>query len=337
MRLFAARKIPRFIWVRTLKALKVVTHPVFVFVSLQVVWVAIIFLWVFWFLNQKETFTQLALTLGKSVDTTSGLVFLVIGCVLLGIIMVGVVALFVFAQRQASLIRQQKGFVSSVTHELRSPLASLQLSFETLQKPALPPAIAAKLHQMMSRDIARLSRLIDRILISARLDQGIIDQSREPELLVMNEVIRLAIDEAAYRDPDIQQRLKITGNPEITCKSSRLALVLIINNLLENALKYSPAKTPIEIHISKTDLSVTIAISDQGFGISRKDLRKIFRMFHRAEIATKKAIPGTGLGLFIVKTTVRSLNGQIWVLSPGLGKGSTFYVSLPLGIDSSRL
>ena len=316
-------------WSHFIGAIKLLTHPIFVFVSLQIVWVILIILWVTWFLNQQEGFNQLGKNLGKSADTTTSVIFLVIGCVLLGIILFGVLALFVFAQRQTSLIRQQKSFVSSVTHELRSPLASLQLSFETMQKRNLPDAVAKKLFEMVSRDVERLSRLVDRILISARLDRGLLTLDSVPERFYLADIIEVVKEEAEYLDLNLHNRIVVSGEPTLEMTSSRQAVTQILGNLVENAIKYSPLETAIEIGVSRHDEKVLITITDNGFGLAKKDLRKIFKMFHRAEVATKKAIAGTGLGLFIVKTTAKSLGGKVWVESAGLGRGSTFFVLLP--------
>ncbi|MGE0171729.1 MAG: HAMP domain-containing sensor histidine kinase [Oligoflexales bacterium] len=312
------------------KSLLFATHPIVVFVVLQIVWVAITILWVSWFVDQKESFTEMARHLGRTTDTTYGLVFLVAGVILLAVILIGTVLLFIFAQRQASLIRQQRNFVSSVTHELRSPLASIQLSIETLQRENVPKPVIEQLFSMVGKDIERLSRLVDQILVSARLDRGLIDVSEATkEEIYLVDILRKTVEESVHRDPKVQERVSIECPPELMLDTVPLAINLILGNLLENAMNYSPRSTPISIAVTEKDNEVTIGVRDQGFGIEKKDLRKVFKMFHRTKTSTKKAIPGTGLGLYIVKSTVKTLGGKVWAESNGPGQGSVFYVQLP--------
>lgn len=104
---------------------------------------------------------------------------------------------------------------------------------------------------------------------------------------------------------------------------------LIISNLIENAIKYSKKETPIFITATTNDQYMIFSIKDEGIGIAPNDIKKIFRMFYRSSIASTKAVPGTGLGLFIVKSLAQVLGGKVWVESEGRGFGSTFYLRLP--------
>ena len=313
-----------------IRAIKLVTHPIFVFVSLQIVWVAITILWVIWFLNQKDDIAELATALGnKNIEPTYGIFFLTVGCILLGILLVGTVLLFVFTQRQTNFMRQQQTFVSSVTHELRSPLASLQLSFETLQNPILPLAMRDKLYEMALRDLQRLFRLVDRILLSSRLDRGIIEHEHTARQIDLDSTIDTVVDQAIYLDQNVKSRIVKKLSHDFRLWTSPQALSLVLGNLVENAIKYSPTGTPITIEAMSAKDGVVISVSDQGFGLSSKDKRKLFRMFHRSERMTKKAVPGTGLGLYIVRSTISLLGGSVWAESPGVGLGTTFYVYFP--------
>ena len=158
--------------IRTL--LKWFSHPVFIFVTLQVVWIAITLIWVIWFLDSAQEIKKLSEDLGHPhLNNHYTLVILVVGCILLGVILLGTVILFVKTQQQSNLMNQQKSFVSSVTHELRSPLASLQLTFETMRARTLDTSTSRKLLDMASEDTQRLTRLVDQILVSSRLDRGI--------------------------------------------------------------------------------------------------------------------------------------------------------------------
>ena len=322
--------------VRTLKKLfsvllKAFTHPIGVFVLLQIVWVAVLILWVVLFISQKDAAFQLAKTLGeKEIDPTYGIALLTIGCVLLGIILLGTVMLFVWTQKQASFLNQQKSFVSSVTHELRSPLASLQLSFETLKNRDVSEQTRAKLFEMIERDLNRQLMLIERILITSRLDRGVFELEPSKEPTPLKGLIEGVINQSGHLCDNLEARVTIICDDQLAAHVPKLGLNLILSNLLENAVKYSPSGSSITIEAAREAKRILIRVQDQGLGLSSKDLRKVFRMFYRANTASKKAIHGTGLGLFIVSSTVKLISGTIWAESDGPGKGTAFYVSLPL-------
>lgn len=312
------------------KFIRWLTHPIVVFVALQIVWLTIIILWVVWFLSQQETLSKVSAIIGSTsnINPATGVFTLVIGCVLLGIILVGTVVLFVFTQIQSSLISQQKSFVSSVTHELRSPLSSLQLSFETLQRHQLSEVIKAKIFSMVEKDLERLSQLVERILIAGRLDRGIIDYKSKQDEIHLRELIEHVADQQRHMDDSLPQRLKIDCSPELVIGASRLGMSLIVGNLMENAVKYSPAGAPIRVQVSLQEYELWISVEDAGIGLTANEQRKIFRMFHRSPRAQKAAVPGTGLGLYIAKSIANSMGGRIWVQSEGIGKGSRFTFAL---------
>lgn len=307
-------------------------NPIVVFVSLQVVWVAVMVIWVIWFINRQEELANLARNFGvQYIDSGRALGVLVAGCILLGVILFGTVVLFVFGQRQSFAIQQQRSFLSSVTHELRSPLSSLQLAFETLKTRTLEVPVRDRMMTMILSDIRRLERLVDQILVSARLDRGIIMFQDEREDLDFANVVGEAVDAASYLDSELSQRVHVEAGIGIHMLASRPAFMLILGNLIENAIKYSPRGTSIVIRAERIKELLRISVKDQGFGLEKKDRRRIFKMFHRATMATKRAIPGTGLGLFIVKSAVSMLGGRVWAESPGLGQGATFFLEFPLG------
>lgn len=326
-------KIPNFL----IKSLKWLTHPIVVFVSLQVVWIAFVILWIVWFINQQETLVKLSEAIGSGkITPTTGLMTLIIGSVLLGIILVGTIVLFVFTQTQGSLLRQQKSFVSSVTHELRSPLSSIQLSFETIQRPNLPLDIRDKLIKMIRNDIDRLTHLVDRILISSRLDRGLVDFTSHLEIFSFMELVEKTIEQTKHLDHELEKRLKIHGNTDLKLYTNRLALQLTMGNLIENAVKYSPQSSTIELSVERHDHEVLISVNDQGIGLQGRDRSKVFNLFHRSPGASKKAVPGTGIGLYIVRSMVKGLGGRVWAESPGIGKGATFFVCFPEQILASK-
>jgi signal transduction histidine kinase len=312
------------------KILKWLTHPIFVFVGLQIVWLTIVILWVAWFLGQQETLENVKKIIGtsSSVNPNIGVFSLVIGCVLLGIILVGTILLFVFTQIQSGLLRQQKSFVSSVTHELRSPLASLQLSFETLQRHKLQELTRDKIFGMVNKDLERLSLLVERILIAGRLDKGIVDYQNGQDRIELKDTIHHVIAQQLHLDPMLISRVDVDCPETLVIQGSRLGLGIVLGNLLENAVKYSPRASPIRVQVGIKDYEIWIEIEDQGMGLSKKEQRKVFKLFHRSPRALARAVPGTGLGLYIVRSISISMGGRIWVESEGIGRGCRFTVAL---------
>ena len=317
-------------WARLARRLRWMTHPITVFVSLQIVWLAITLIWVIWFVGEQAAIAQLARRFGREYfDSGTALAILIVGCILLGMLLVGTIVLFVFGQRQSMAARQQRTFVSSVTHELKSPLASLQLGFETLHLRKLSEDSQSRVMEMIQTDIERLRRLIDQILVAGRLDRGARLFDEELQTFNVAELLDRIIERLCYLDLDLRERMVMDCAEHLNLKTSKSALQLVLSNLIENAVKYSPRGTPIELSVDQVGTEVFIHIRDRGMGLDRKDQRRIFKMFHRSDAAVKKAIPGTGLGLYIVRSIVTSLGGRVWVESAGRGLGSTFYVSLP--------
>jgi signal transduction histidine kinase len=317
-------------WSILIKIIGSLNHPVIIFVGLQIVWIAVTLLWVMWFLNQNEAVESFRQALGdKAVSSPYTIGILVLGCTLLGLILVGMVLLFYFILKQKSLIRQQRSFVSSITHELKSPLASLQLSLDTIQRKDLPRLVAQRLVLMAQGDIERLLKLVNRILLSGQIDRGVFSFGTNQEVFNMKELIETIRTQTEYMDVNLEQRLTIKCPEDLQVQTFKMAIVLIIGNLLENAVKYSPRGTPIEVEIRQEADALMISVKDEGFGLLKKDLKKIFKMFYRSGIATKKALPGAGLGLYLIKSTAKILGGQVWATSRGPNCGATFHVIIP--------
>ena len=313
------------------KVIRFLLHPIFIFVLCQIVWLAITLLWVLYFADTIGEISKLNLQGSFSLSNSTAIGVMVAGCILLGVLLAGSVWTFILGQRQSYLFRVQQNFLSSVTHELRSPLASLQLAFETLQRRQLEPEIQQKMFQMAAGDIERLSRLVNQVLISARLDRGLETFAKDkPENLNLSFQIDAAIERTRWLDQNIAERMELSCSKDIFVKAPKSALQLILSNLLENAVKYSPGSSKIRVVVERmgTD-SVQIAIADKGFGIPKSELKRVFRLFLRSEMANKKAIPGTGVGLFIVKAVITLLGGRVWAESAGEDQGTTFFVQLP--------
>lgn len=310
---------------------KVIKHPVFVFVACQIVWIAILLLWVLWSVDLMNTFQQINLKRLEGIDNQGTITVLVVGCILLGMLLVGSVMLFIFGQKQSQLFRAQQSFMSSVTHELRSPLASLKLTFDTLEKRKLPQEMHKQIISNAGKDIERLSRLVNQVLITARLDRGIAAFADEnTETLKLKNLIASIVDRTKWLDAELSERLTIDISDGLEVRVSRFAITLVLTNLIENAIKYSEPKTPIFVRAAGAgNCRLQISVTDQGYGLEKNEKRKIFKLFHRGPTASTKAIPGTGVGLFLVKNILKIIGGSVEVDSGGPNQGSTFTISLP--------
>jgi signal transduction histidine kinase len=229
--------------------------------------------------------------------------------------------------RQIILNQQQQNFIDSVTHELKSPLTSLTLHLETMQRRTLTPDQLGEFTATMLRDVERLDGLIDHVLTAARTDSGRWQRTRAP--LEVYDRIGELIKTLERRHQLQPGSLKLEG-PPLTIETDAVAFEVVLTNLLENAIKYSEGVVDVQVQLKPLPSGgVSIAISDAGVGIPKKQLRRIFNRFHRVGNEQTRTRQGTGLGLSIVKDTVKALNGKIVADSPGENQGSVFTLTLP--------
>lgn len=242
-------------------------------------------------------------------------------------VMTGLILFIISLARQIKHNQQQQNFIDSVTHELKSPLTSLKLHLETVQRRPLAPDQLQEFTTTMLSDVERLDRLIDHILTAARSDSGRRQWNKAP-LEVRERLLEL------FKTMEKRHRIKpgtlqLEG-PPITIQTDAIAFEVVVTNLLENAIKYSQG--PVDVRVRLTPLQtggVSIAIADTGVGIPKQQLRRIFKRFHRVGNELTRIRQGTGLGLSIVQDTVKALNGRIVAESPGENQGSVFTLTLP--------
>ena len=256
---------------------------------------------------------------------------LIIGLILLGTLLFGAIWLFWSGQKRAAYYRQQQAFISSVTHELRTPITTLNLIFENLKNRQLDNHKYTNLLEIGNQELMRLMHLINNILLTARLDRGIEMLDEKKQKVTVINLLKKAIERNRALDGNLDNRISIKCFSTLSISAPRSALVTMFSNLIENAIKYSPKESPIMINVSfYAGDFVDIAFIDQGFGISDTDLKKIFKMFYRGDASNEYGINGTGVGLFIVKTITKLLRGQVWAESNGLNQGSKFIIRLPI-------
>jgi signal transduction histidine kinase len=240
---------------------------------------------------------------------------------------VGVYVIFVYWNRQSNLYAKQRDIISQVTHELKSPLASIQLHLETirLRRPA-GEKLDAFVGTMLS-DTDRLHYLINNLLMAARLEKR-----RKPAERRLTDISAMLAEYVERERANLPQggSIALEAEPAIRLLVDPEEMGMVLRNLFENAVLYSPGSPEITVRLARTGNSVRLAIRDKGRGLDRKEIRHVFEMFYRVHTEGEN-VRGTGLGLYIVNTIIRSYGGKVAVESAGLGQGCAFIITLPAG------
>lgn len=256
------------------------------------------------------------------------IVFGILVVTLVGVLITGTVLALVFLHREANLSKLQSDFVSKVSHELRTPLTSIRMFVETLQlkRVSSPDEVDACL-AVLNRETLRLTQRIERLLDWGRMESGKRIYERRPERV--EEIVSEALEafDASHVGRHDPVTVKIAPDlPAIEADRSALADALL--NLLTNAYKYSRERGKIRIEARSDDKYVRISVIDEGIGIARREHRRIFDKFYRANELLSSDVEGSGLGLAIVRHVVQAHGGRV-ELESELGKGSTFTLVLP--------
>jgi len=252
---------------------------------------------------------------------------LTVGTIFFSLVLVGVVIYLVLAIKQARLTQRQQNFIDSVTHELKSPIASIKLCLQTLDMREMSQEQQHEFHRLMLEDVQRLDSLIDHLLEAARLDHI---QNAEPiEDVVLEPLIQNCIETARRRYQLSDEQIQVVMQPCIVQGRPR-DLEMVFSNLLDNAAKYAGTPPRIEVHVVDRGRGrIAVRVSDNGKGIAYDLRNKIFKRFVRGGSELERTTQGTGLGLYLVKSLVGTMKGQIHVLGRGLLRGATFEVDFP--------
>lgn len=303
-------------------------HPVTIFLLIQILWILLMVVWIRWYIEKHAQLREMAERLRTQVEVEgSGWLPLLEGGLLLTLILAGATMIFIYWNKQQRLNRRQRAFVSNVTHELKSPVASIQLALETMALRDLPDEKRREYISMMLDDTERLSTLIDRILRAARIEK------RRGRYRLENVSMLHFLEEVLEEDRHLYEKdghtIVFEKGRDARVAIDRSAMRVVLSNLLENAARYSPAGSVIRLRLTRDLRSCRLDVIDSGDGIPRKDLKNIFKMFWRGAEGSPSRVPGTGLGLYIVRNIVRDHRGKVWASSPGPGRGSVFSVRLP--------
>ena len=272
----------------------------------------------------------IALNIGWVLLNLREVALLVLGIVFFALIITGLILNTIFLVREIRRSEQHDAFLNSITHELKTPIASIKLYLETLKSREVGREKQVEFYKIMLSDTDRLLSTVEQVLEASRTRE----KKRQMNLqeLDINDVIgeaaatvasRYHLEPTVFRMPDPSKELHIVGD----ANEMRSAFV----NLLDNAVKYSGEDRRISIRTKASALNnkVEIFIKDNGSGIPASDLKRVFKRFYRVTTDNGSEVKGTGLGLFIVRSVINKHRGKIRVDSRGEGRGSTFHIQLP--------
>jgi len=259
-------------------------------------------------------------------------ILLTVGAICFLLVLIGIITYLVLSIKVINSTARQANFIDAVTHELKTPIASLKLALQTLHAQDLSEEERGTFYRLMLADANRLDTMINHVLSAARLDQPI-NQEQVTEIRV-DGLLESLVDDFREREPGA--KFEVVCDQSVV-RAPESELRLMVGNLLSNAVKYGG--NPAVIQITATYIpprqQLQLLIHDNGAGIPLRDRARIFNRFVRLESELERRKKGTGLGLYLVRTIAHRLRGQVRVLKSDAKHGTTFEVRLPATLDAS--
>jgi len=273
----------------------------------------------------------IALNVGWILLNWREVALLVLGIVFFLAIIFGLVLNTTFLIREIRRNEQHDAFINAVTHELKTPIASIRLYLETLKTREVDDAQRAEFYDTMLADSDRLLQTVEQVLRAGRT--GLRRRRITTSVINLSDIVRECLEITRVRYGLNDTHLLYFESPE--AESAKVSgdvdeLRAAFSNLLDNAVKYSHKEVCVSVSVSNVDEKrVAVRVSDKGIGIPSAQLKRIFKRFYRVPGKFMARVKGTGLGLFIVQSVVRKHGGRVFAESNGLGRGSTFTIQLP--------
>jgi signal transduction histidine kinase len=265
------------------------------------------------------------------VNWRTGLLLLV-GVISFAVLIGGLALNTVFLIREIRKSEQHDAFIHAVTHELKTPLASIKLYLQTLRQREFDPEKRRELIDTMLEDSDRLQQTIDQILLAGKT--GAARRVDNPTDVDVSDIVGECVALAGRRHHLVDGEVRLVDQVPhgvFVVKGDREELAAAVTNLVDNAIKYSGARVRVGVDVARTGARrVAISVRDQGIGITGQELKRVFRRFYRLPAALQSRVRGTGIGLSIVRAVARRHGGRAYAESSGVGKGSTFTLELPL-------
>ena len=256
-------------------------------------------------------------------------ILLFLGICLLAVTISGIILNTTFLVREIRRNEQHDAFINAVTHELKTPVASIRLYLQTLQTRAVEEAKRKEFYGIMLEDSDRLLATIEQILRTGRIGAT----SRKPNLSLLE--FRAVVEECLERARTLHrlspESLSYRPGPRVMVLGDVDELRAAVSNLIDNAVKYSGSEVLISVEIENVEgRSILVRVRDDGAGIPKAELKQIFKRFYRVPGPLATRVKGTGLGLYIVRSVAKRHGGRAWAESEGPGHGSTFVLQLPI-------
>ncbi len=313
-------------------------HPIFIFVFSIVALATSLFLYIYWYMEVsaglRAVVKKFNLDPGQVLEPQTWVVIMVLS-ILVGIILLGIFTIFVYNQKTLQLYRMQRNFINNFTHELKTPVTSLNLYLETFLKHELSREDQLKYIHYMISDVSRLSDNISRILDLARIESR--NYGGE---FVMSDLVH-TVEQFYEKNKHLFRNCEINiHNPSDKpfLYSINLSLFeILLMNLLTNAIKYNESELPrVDISFKSQKRQLHIRFEDNGIGLEKSEIKKIFRKFYQTGQSDNVPASGSGLGLHLVQSIARIHKGKVIAESKGRGEGSVFTLILPYSAKSEK-
>ncbi len=255
-------------------------------------------------------------------------ILLFFGVLLTLAVIAGVVLNTTFLVREIRRNAQHESFINAVTHELKTPVASIRLYLETLQSRPVDEAKRQEFYRTMLDDSDRLLGTIEQILRTGRIGHSRRQLQLAP--IEFGGIVEECLASARRLYHVAEDRLSYRPGPPVTIRCDADEVRAAVSNLIDNAVKYSGPQGRVAVEVENGDGFVTMRVKDNGPGLPKAELKQVFKRFYRSPGALATRVKGTGLGLFIVRSVAKRHGGRAWAESAGPGQGSTFVLRLPV-------